>query len=46
MHGTYLQNKKSIYNYRNKNIDKIKEIKARYYAWKKIQFIYLNILLN
>lgn len=46
MHGTYLQNKKSIYNYCSKNVDKIKEIKARYYTWKKIQFIYLNILLN
>ena len=46
MSGTYLQNKKSIYNYRNKNINKIKEHDAKYQRWRRIQLIYLNILLN
>ena len=46
---TYAQNKKFIYNYRLKNMDKIREItkiqKRRYDAWKKIQKVYLGILL-
>lgn len=46
MHGTYAQNKKSIYNYREKNIEKIRIITNRYLTWKKIQKIYLAILLN
>ena len=50
MHGTYLQNKKSIYNYRDKNADKIREIlkksSKKQYEWKKIRKIYLAILLN
>lgn len=46
MHGTYLQNKKSIYNYREKNIEKIKEMDRKNKRWKQIQKIYLAILLN
>jgi hypothetical protein len=50
MHGTYLQNKKSVYNWMAKNKKKNTIIQARatkkYQTWKKIQRIYLNILLN
>lgn len=50
MHGTYLQNKIAIYNYRATHQDKIKTIKAKYYKkcqeWKRISKIYLNILLD
>jgi len=49
MHGTYLQNKKSIYNYREKNPEKIKQILKKAYqkraTWKKIQIEFFNILL-
>ncbi len=49
MTGTYLQNKKSIYNWREKNPDKYREfvrIKQRTYdRWRAIQKVYLQILL-
>jgi len=49
MPPTYQQNKKSIYNYRNKNIELVREIdrkyKKRVYNWKKIQRVFLKILL-
>ena len=48
MKGTYLQNKQSIYNYREKNPEKIKEIRVaanrKYYVWKKISKEFLAIL--
>lgn len=47
---TYEQNKNSIYRYRLKHVDKVREIdrksKKRKYDWKKIQTIYLKILLD
>ena len=46
MSGTYAQNKKSIYNYRNKNINQVKERDAKYQRWRRAQMIYLAILLN
>lgn len=46
MHGTYLQNKNSIYNYRAKNLEIIKERDCKNKRWKRIQMIYLAILLN
>jgi len=48
MHGTYLQNKKSIYNYRQKNLEKCRAIQREYnrraYIWKKISKEFLAIL--
>jgi hypothetical protein len=49
MHGTYLQNKNSIYNYREKNPEKIKAILKKAYikrsTWKNIQKEFFNILI-
>lgn len=49
MHGTYQQNKNSIYNYREKNPEKIKAILKKAYIkrsmWKKIQKEFFNILI-
>jgi hypothetical protein len=49
MSGSYLSNKKSIYNYRAKNVDKyneyMKNTMKRKYDWKKIQKEFLNILI-
>jgi len=46
---TYAQNKKFIMNWRLKNKDRNREItkisKRKYDAWKKIQKVYLGILL-
>jgi len=54
MKGTYLQNKKSIYNYREKNLDKCKAIRMRSYyknkiaktsrVWAEIMYEFLDIL--
>jgi hypothetical protein len=50
MHGTYSQNKKSIYNYKQKNIDKVNAIarkaNKKRYEWLKIKKVFLNILLS
>ena len=50
MHGTYLQNKQSIYNWREKNKSKNREINnkgvIKYQKWKKIQKVFFNILLD
>ena len=50
MHGTYLQNKQSIYNWRVKNKDKHsvinKKAVTKYQNWKKVQKLFLNILLD
>jgi hypothetical protein len=50
MHGTYLQNKQSIYNWRDKNKEKYKAISskgvAKYQNWKKIQKVFFHILLD
>ena len=46
---SYQANKKSIYNWRQKNLDKNREINKRYKrkldAWKKEKVIFLRILL-
>ncbi len=46
----YSQNKQHIYKWRQSNLDKVKEInrksKARHDAWKKIQMVFLSILLE
>jgi hypothetical protein len=50
MTTSYLDNKKHIYNYRLKYPDKHKERNRndvrRYRLWKKVQFEFLNILLD
>jgi hypothetical protein len=50
MKGTYLQNKKSIYNWREKNRDKWNEYRRHLCKqnaiWKKISREFLNILLD
>ena len=46
MHGTNLQNKKSVYNYRLKNPDKIKKISKRHYDFKRISIIFRMILID
>jgi hypothetical protein len=49
MPPTYQQNKAHIYNWRAKNPDKqravVRKSKQKYDNWKKIQKVYLNILL-
>jgi hypothetical protein len=49
MSGSYLSNKKSIYNYREKNVDKYNDYmrvyKKKRYDWQKIQKEFLNILI-
>jgi hypothetical protein len=49
MSPTYKQNKKFIMNWRAKNYDRQLAInrksKMKMYFWKKIQRIYLNILI-
>jgi hypothetical protein len=46
---TYEQNKQHIYSWREKNRDKYRDIskkaQLKYKGWKKIQTIFLNILL-
>ena len=48
MTGTYLQNKKSIYNYRLNHPEKIKKMRVasnrRAYIWRKISREFLAIL--
>ena len=50
MSGTYLQNKKSIYNWREKNKEKWNEYKRKNWKqnsiWKKISREFMNILLD
>jgi hypothetical protein len=50
MNGTYQQNKKSIYNYKQKNIEKVNAIarkaNKKRYVWIKISKEFLNILLS
>ncbi len=47
---SYAQNKVHIYKWRTDNYEQTKLINRisnrKCYAWKKIQMIYLNILLN
>lgn len=49
MSGSYSSNKKSIYNYRAKNLDKYNDYmrvyKKKKYDWQKIQKEFLNILI-
>jgi hypothetical protein len=49
MSGSYINNKKSIYNYRAKNLDKYNEYnriyKIKMRIWKKIQLEFFNILI-
>lgn len=46
---TYEQNKEFIYKWRTKNADRVREInrqaKKKIDTWKKIQKVYLGILL-
>ena len=46
----YNQNKKHIYNWIERNLDRRREInrknQRKYDCWKRIQKVYLNILLN
>jgi len=50
MSGTYSQNKKSIYNWREKNKEKWNQYRRLNYKqnaiWKKISREFLNILLD
>lgn len=50
MPPTYEQNKKHIYKWRENNIERSRELirkgKAKYDTWKKVQKIYLSILLD
>lgn len=45
MHGTYLQNRKSMLKYMKANPEKRRGYNAKYARWNKIKFIFLNILL-
>lgn len=49
MSGSYSSNKKSIYNYRAKNVDKyndyMKIYKIKMRAWQKIRIEFFNILI-
>jgi hypothetical protein len=49
MAPTYQQNKAHIYNWRTKNPDKqravVRKAKQKYDNWKKIQKVFLNILI-
>lgn len=45
MHGTYEQNKGSIIRWREKNRLLYNQAHKRFYAWKKIRFEFLAILL-
>lgn len=48
--GIYEKNKTSIYNYRNKNIDKYRNYQKNYilkrYYWNRIQREFFDILIN
>jgi hypothetical protein len=50
MSGSYINNKKSIYNYRAKNLERWNELskisKRKMRLWKKIQIEFFNILLS
>ena len=50
MSGSYASNKKSIYNWRNKNRDKLNEYQNKCYynkkVWKLISLEFRNILLE
>jgi hypothetical protein len=50
MTTTYAMNKAHIYKWRESNGDKVREVnrraKAKFDNWKKIQKLYLNILLE
>ena len=50
MSMTYKMNKKHIYKWRKSNMPRVLEINKKShqknYAWKKIQRIFLNILIN
>ena len=49
MSPTYKQNKTHIYKYRENNYERVlninKKYKQKYDAWKKIQKVFLRILL-
>ena len=42
----YKSNKKHIYKWRQKNVESFRICNQNVYKWKKIQKIFLNILLN
>jgi hypothetical protein len=46
MQGTYLQNKKSIYNYQKKNPEKIKLIRQKVYLKRKFRKNLLTEILK
>jgi len=50
MPTTYAKNKAHIYAWRQKNVDAMREVNKKsahkYYAWKRIQKEFLNILLD
>ena len=47
---SYAKNKQHALNYRLKNMDKVRENSRnsmrKRYAWKKISFIFMNILID
>jgi hypothetical protein len=49
MPSTYAQNKQHIYKYREQHLDEyraiVRKAKQKYDNWKKVQKIYLRILL-
>lgn len=50
MPTTYQKNKQHIYKWRQDNYEKMKSINRKsahkYYVWKKVSVIYLNILIE
>ena len=46
MSSPYKVNKKHIYKYRSLNMARVLEINRKSYNWKKIQKVFLNILLE
>ena len=46
MSSPYKINKKHIYKWREQNKEKFRLLNQKMYAWKKIQRIFLNILLE
>ena len=46
MHGTYLQNKISINNWRAKNRDEYNAFHRRYRNWKKIKMDFLQTFID
>lgn len=46
MHGTYLQNKQSLYNWVEKNRDRHNEYVRNWKRWKKVKHEFLMILID